>query len=192
MTTPVPPYKILDTRDGLPSYGGSMRNVTNDPAPRSDFGDRRVQACMKACEGIPTSALESNVIVRLARGVHSPQGSAGDRNPRGDGAAEAAAREEVAAPGDFRGPGDRDLTAQSGSVSPSRRRGTSSSMIAITSGSSRWMHAATSADQDAFLELLRRHTLAGPDASCDASVQKIRCALTRRICHAQLPGLLSN
>jgi len=43
-----------------------MRNVTNDPAPRSDLGDRRVQACLKACEGIPTSALESNVIVRLA------------------------------------------------------------------------------------------------------------------------------
>jgi len=42
-----------------------MGNVTSDPAPRSDFGDRRVQACLKACEGIPTSALESNVIVRL-------------------------------------------------------------------------------------------------------------------------------
>jgi hypothetical protein len=42
-----------------------MENVTSDLAPRTDFGDRRVEACMKACEGIPTSALESNVIVRL-------------------------------------------------------------------------------------------------------------------------------
>ena len=42
-----------------------MGNVTNDPAPRSDFDDRRVRACVKACDGIPTSALESNVIVRL-------------------------------------------------------------------------------------------------------------------------------
>jgi len=42
-----------------------MENVKSDLAPRGDFGDRRDQACLKACEGIPTSALESNVIVRL-------------------------------------------------------------------------------------------------------------------------------
>lgn len=40
-------------------------NASSHPDPRKP-SDRRIAACLKACQGIPLEALETQVIVRLA------------------------------------------------------------------------------------------------------------------------------
>lgn len=43
-----------------------MKSFSGDPAnPNKAASDRRVQACVLACEGIPTEKLESGVLIRL-------------------------------------------------------------------------------------------------------------------------------
>ena len=84
-----------------PAGGGDiMKSISGDPAnPNKAASDRRVQACVLACEGIPTEKLESGVLdptrcrlrprdgparPRGARGAIRPSSSAGasGRRPR--------------------------------------------------------------------------------------------------------------
>ena len=44
----------------------ALTSPKGDPGPRKAYSARRLSACLKACQGIPLDALESNVIVRLA------------------------------------------------------------------------------------------------------------------------------
>ena len=66
MTARLPPYRILDKTQWVRGTGDILMsmNSSNPPALKS-LGDRRAEACLKACDGIPLEALENNVIVRL-------------------------------------------------------------------------------------------------------------------------------